>query len=106
MNPTSKPHPIRALIAIGMAETAIVVATDSQILANDMESINDRTEELGLGIAGGHPPGLYLWTGTQGEYCSGPDYVTEYEYVGKLREADINELQELLAMEPPEGVAS
>lgn len=96
----------KALIAIGMDATAIVVATDSGWLASDIEAISDDAGELGIELPPLAEPGLYLW---EGEISEGTTYDLEQvsllssgtEYEGTLRSVATEELTTLLAIRPP-----
>lgn len=100
LRPT-KSEPVRALIAVGAGGSAVVLATDSTWLGHDVDSINDRCDDLGIEPPGGQ--GLWLFEGTVRETSrtnlDGTEYETEYE--GRCRRPEAHELTALLAMEPP-----
>ena len=95
--------PERALIAVGLGGSAVVVATDGRWIAADIDSISDGAEDIGLDYPSG--PGLWLWEGEGREALSGPpDEPDEIavEYEGRLRRVEPHEAAALLAMTPPE----
>jgi hypothetical protein len=91
--------PIRAVIAVGLKGTAVVVAHDSDWLAADMDGINDMADDLGLDTEDG--PGLFLWEGEGRIVYFGLEESCETRYAGKCRRVLPAELSGLLAMKPP-----
>lgn len=90
----------RALIAVGMNGTRVVLATDSERITWETEEISDSAEDLGIpdGPAGAE---LYLFEGEPHTYLSGPDYHEETDWRGSTRAVTMEELPALLAMEAP-----
>lgn len=99
----------RALIAVDIRGTPVILATDGAWIGNDCENFTADAEELGIILPGKVPPrGLYLWTGTGTMVNHGawdePEEL-EPEYTGTLRPVLPEEIAELYAMEPPESPA-
>ena len=99
----------RALIAVGIGEHAVIMATDGLFIIGEMELLGpygDSVEEVfGDIFAQGVLPGLYLWEGV-GEWrcddtpdCPGEPYI---DWKGAVRPVTHDELPTLLAMRPPE----
>lgn len=93
------PEKVRALVAVGITGTAVVVATDSPLLKFECEEISGHCDDLGLGRW--DESGLFLWEGIASFYARGPNYESDTEYAGAARAVTPEELADLLAMTPP-----
>lgn len=95
----------RALLAVGLNNTVIVIATDSLWLAMETEQISDSADDLGIDTLdlAGHS-GIWLWEGrlSNDVRYSGDTYEPETSYDGMLRVPSFGELPDLLMMTPPE----
>ncbi len=94
----------RALIALDVSGTAIVLATDSRCIAGDAEAIGTTcAEDIGLCSNRKVGPGLWLWEGVVQHYPRGESYDDTIEYNGTLRAVtNMVEAVELFTMAPPE----
>ena len=95
------PHRARILIAGGLNNAGVVMATDSAWVEHDVDGIGNSTLDLGL-----DPPGigLWLWEGTIKETWSGfpGEETPDTEYTGEMRSVLFSEMLDLMAMTPPE----
>jgi hypothetical protein len=108
MNLFKKPQMERAkaLVALGMCRAAIVIATDSAAIQEDVSAISPNCDDIGLL----HPKdyendnGIYLWEGTIKQLFRQSFEGTEMdglEYEGDLRPVEPQELTALLLLSPP-----
>ena len=101
LNP--KTEHARVLLARGLGSTIVVIATDSAWVMCDIENITDCDGDLGVTApkeVKGHGV-FWLWEGTLRVGSSGADCEPETIYKGKTRPVTIEELPDLLKMEPP-----
>ena len=89
----SEPHRVRAVIAVGMCGSSIVMSTDSEWMAEEVSLLGAGTDDVGIDVRG-RSPGVYLWEGTMRATRDGD---TVYE--GEMRLLQRGQL-ELLGMEP------
>ncbi len=91
----------RALIAVGMKGTAIVLSTDGPWLAFDVEEISSYVDDIGLCDVP-EEPGLYLFEGKAHSvrYSDG-DFNTTW--TGTVSHVSPAQVLDLLAMRPPEA---
>lgn len=89
--------PGRALIAVGIRYSAVLVATDCGPLLFERDWSKIDAGELIGGIPS--KPGMYLWEGTPTQSFHMPDDFY-YEFPGEFRLIDPSEYAELCKMEP------
>ena len=98
-------HHARILIAVGLQRSAVVMATDSEWVAEEVSAVSPHCDDVGILEAKDYDeePGVYLWEGTL-KWVPFMGDVTEGEtsYHGKLRSVEPGELATLLAMNPPQ----
>ena len=99
--------PIRALLAHSMNGTTVVLATDSDWIANDVQDISAYTDDIGLESPdAGQEAGFFLWEGegrlVANHVGEGVYDLPEPEYRGTLRRVSGAEAEVLLNMAPPE----
>lgn len=106
INTLYEPHPARILIALGLGRQAIVLATDSDWVEQELADIANDCDDVGILARKDYdkPPGIYLWTGTLRSICLNTPDTLEYEteYHGEFKPVPVSDMEELLKMEPPE----
>jgi hypothetical protein len=100
----------RVLFAVGLKNSSVVLATDSEWVASDIEYISDGAEDIGCyGWSSADDrlaPGIYLWEGILKTSVSNTmdGYDVETDYVGEVRSVGPPEVKDLLEMRPPDEV--
>ncbi len=101
----SEPHKARILIAMGLDRRAIVLATDSSWVAQEVDGISAYTDDIGILDADEYnrPCGVYLWVGVLSVDVDRSSGVGEPEtvYEGVLAPIAGADLAYLLSMAPP-----
>ena len=96
----------RILIALGLCRKAVILATDSAWVEEEVDSISPDPDDIGILAASDyeHSPGIYLWEGTLSTVMCGsrdsPEPETRYE--GAVRPVYGREISHLLdTLRPP-----
>ena len=92
----NKPHHARILIAVGINNFGIVLATDSEWVAEDVATIGNNIADIGIGRDGYDGPAFILWEGD----ISSEGGETEYD--GECYSVHGLELRQWMDMQPPE----
>lgn len=96
-----KPHEAKILLALGLNNLAIILATDSEWVEEEACSLGNSTDDIGILISPTfNAPALILWEGVLTVRNYNQEDGGETEYDGECRSVHGLELAQLLDMVP------